>query len=286
MNGEIFWPVAAVVMAIVAVSAWIFAGRRGSRLGALRYTAPLGNLLKELRRRGSVSSAGQDEPQAVRDLRAEVSEHWTPKGQELTQAMEEALGRIGTFLRQSVASPLQEGLDEGGRVLRDEAENALGAVEDLSFFLEDLPLDDRSSRQNLSELVQAVTHEFAQGSDLMVNLRAPDRPAVVHVDPDAFQDALYLILHNAAEFGGGKTVDVLIRSEGERANVVISDRGPGFTAKALARAYDPFYSTTPGGLGLGLPHARRLLSSMGGDIHLRNRDGGGAEVEVSFPRVG
>jgi signal transduction histidine kinase len=286
MNGDIFWPVAAVAMAIVAVAAWISAGRRGSRLGALRYTAPLQKLLTELRRRGSVSPAGQDEPQAVRDLRAEVAEHWTPKGQELTEAMEEALGRIGKYLNESVAGPLQDGLEGDARALRDGAETALGAAEDLGFFLEDLPHEGESGRQSLQEQVQTLTHEFAQGSDVMVSVRAPDRPIMVELATDSFQDALYLILHNAAEFGGGKTVDVLIRSEDERASVVIADQGPGFSAEALARAYDPFYSTTPGGLGLGLPHARRLLSSMGGDIHLRNRDGGGAEVEVSFPVVG
>ena len=65
--------------------------------------------------------------------------------------------------------------------------------------------------------------------------------------------------------------------------ILIQDAGPGFSAEALSRAYDPFYSTSPDGLGLGLPHARELVERMGGEIHIRNGASGGGEVEVSVP---
>jgi signal transduction histidine kinase len=96
-------------------------------------------------------------------------------------------------------------------------------------------------------------------------------------------DALYLILHNAARFGGSATIDVTVVHDGSRAVVTVRDRGPGFTEDAFARAFDPFYSTTEDGLGLGLPHARRAVEAMGGHIELRNVPDGGAEVELSFP---
>lgn len=61
------------------------------------------------------------------------------------------------------------------------------------------------------------------------------------------------------------------------------DRGKGFSEEAFRRAFDPFYSTSDAGLGLGLPHARKVIESMGGRIELRNVPDGGAEVEISFP---
>jgi two-component system C4-dicarboxylate transport sensor histidine kinase DctB len=67
--------------------------------------------------------------------------------------------------------------------------------------------------------------------------------------------------------------------------VKVRDRGPGFTEEAFERAFDPFFSTTDDGLGLGLPHARRAVEGMGGRIELRNVPDGGAEVELSFPAV-
>ena len=57
----------------------------------------------------------------------------------------------------------------------------------------------------------------------------------------------------------------------------------GSLAEALSKAYDPFYTTSEGGLGLGLSYARRAVELQAGRIHLRNSPDGGAEVEISVP---
>ena len=97
-------------------------------------------------------------------------------------------------------------------------------------------------------------------------------------------DAFYLLLNNAGRFGGGKTVDVVVSEEKGKARVSIRDQGDGFTEEALKRAHDLFYTTTESALGLGIPFARKIVESFGGDIELENRpDGGGAEVTLSLP---
>jgi signal transduction histidine kinase len=96
-------------------------------------------------------------------------------------------------------------------------------------------------------------------------------------------DALYLVLHNASRFGKGQTIELTVKRDGDRAKMSVRDQGPGFSEEAFRRAFDPFYSTSQDGLGLGLPHARELLESMGGSIELRNVPGGGAEVEMTLP---
>jgi signal transduction histidine kinase len=98
-------------------------------------------------------------------------------------------------------------------------------------------------------------------------------------------DAVFLILHNAARFGDGQPIDVTLAEDGHEVRVSIRDRGPGFSAEALLRALDPFYSTAPGGLGMGLPHARRLIEGQGGVIRFRNAEAGGAEVTVALPKL-
>ena len=47
-----------------------------------------------------------------------------------------------------------------------------------------------------------------------------------------------------------------------------------------------FLSLTFRGLGLGLPHAKRVVTAQGGEIFLRNPEGGGAEVEIVLPTAG
>ncbi|MEE2898605.1 MAG: HAMP domain-containing sensor histidine kinase, partial [Gemmatimonadota bacterium] len=85
-----------------------------------------------------------------------------------------------------------------------------------------------------------------------------------------------------ARFGGGATVDLTVETRDGRALVTVRDRGEGFSEEAFKRAFDPFYSTSKDGLGLGLPHARTLIEGMGGRVELRNVPAGGAEVQVSF----
>ena len=77
--------------------------------------------------------------------------------------------------------------------------------------------------------------------------------------------------------------DLTVEAEGGRAVIEIRDRGPGFTAEALERAHDLFYTTTESGLGLGIPFARKIIESFGGDIDLANLPEGGAKVSLSLP---
>ena len=180
-------------------------------------------------------------------------------------------------------SPLLEGLDGGAEGLRAAADEALGAVEDLEFFLEDPPQAQDPAVQNLTDLVQAVTREFAEQSPVLVKVRSPREPVRVRVDGEAIKDAIFLLLHNGGEFGGGEPLDLTLSSQDGQARLVIKDQGPGFNAESLIKAMDPFYSTSPAGLGLGLPHARRALNAQGGEVFLRNGEGGGAEVEIRIP---
>jgi signal transduction histidine kinase len=158
---------------------------------------------------------------------------------------------------------------------------ALGALEDIEFFLKE-PGRQTEGRE-LPKLVQQVTREFAQDQAVGVRFQLDGTPVRARINPQAFMDALYLVLHNAGRFGGPGTVDVTAVTENGRAVVRVRDRGPGFTPEAFQRAFDPFYSTTDDGLGLGLPHARRAVEGMGGRLDLKNVPGGGAEVEISFP---
>ena len=231
MDGTIIWPVAAVLAAIVA---WIL----GGSLSKGRYRSATERLLEDVRRGEKVSKAEGDSasPQPVRDLRAELADNWVQRGSERDDAIREVLTRLGGYLKGSMARPLNEGLRQGGPALKDCAEAALDAVEDLSFFLNDPPQMSDLESHNLANQVQDVTREFAQGSQAMIKFRGPPKAIHARMHRDAFKDALYLILHNAAEFGGGKPVIVQVGDSGNRAVVIVRDQGPGFTAEALIRA--------------------------------------------------
>ena len=63
--------------------------------------------------------------------------------------------------------------------------------------------------------------------------------------------------------------------------LLIADRGPGIPRDLLEQVFEPFFRVDPGrrqqvpGAGLGLAIAREIVVRSGGDITIRNRDGGG-----------
>ncbi|MGD2122053.1 MAG: HAMP domain-containing sensor histidine kinase [Gemmatimonadota bacterium] len=267
------------------ILAWVFGRRRGLDQGARQAREELAAFAEGLRA-GNIPDPGRTDQSGVpevREMREILARHWIRRPVDGEDETVRALGRIAAYLRHRVESPLLEGLEEGGGALRDRADDALVAIEDLEFFLEDPPAGQEPETTNLTEVIQDVTREFAGHSELMVKVQSPQGPVKVRIEPEPLKDAVFLILHNASEFAGGRPVQIALAVEGGRASVRIRDSGPGFSAEALLTAMDPFYSTSSSGLGLGLPHARRAVNSQGGELFLRNPEGGGAEVEIRLP---
>jgi C4-dicarboxylate-specific signal transduction histidine kinase len=63
----------------------------------------------------------------------------------------------------------------------------------------------------------------------------------------------------------------------------VADRGPGVPAAAAGRLFEPFNTTRPQGLGLGLSICRTIVESHGGRIGHAPRDGGGTVFTVQLP---
>ncbi len=212
--------------------------------------------------------------------RSAVSQSGTKGGDVAGDAFQLSLSRIGAYLRKNVDGPLSDAFKNRRLSLRKAAEDAVAAIDDLHFFLED-PSGD-IGEDDLTRVVKEAVQDYEADWDQSIRLSSAG-PVRVRANTEALLDALYLVLHNAGVFAQGKGVVATVSSDGEWGRVLIKDEGPGFTAEALSRAYDPFYTTSEGGLGLGLSHARKVVELQGGSIHLRNGSDGGAEVEIAVP---
>lgn len=67
--------------------------------------------------------------------------------------------------------------------------------------------------------------------------------------------------------------------------VEVVDRGPGMSPDDRSRAFDRFWSTTPGGSGLGLAIARELVEHDHGSVELVETPGGGLTARLLLTRV-
>jgi two-component system OmpR family sensor kinase len=96
--------------------------------------------------------------------------------------------------------------------------------------------------------------------------------------------ALGNVVRNAIEHSPhGRPVLVRVTAEGARAIVDVHDDGPGVSPPLHARVFEPFYSTRPGGGGLGLAVTAAVVHAHGGRI--RFVAGDGCTVRIELPRV-
>ena len=273
--------IAAAVVGAVAFFVGVGRGRAaGIAEGRTEASQRLRGLVDAVRRGRTLPGVDAGTPEA--ELQSALEQGWAPREAERGAALREAVGRVSAFLERNVRAPLEgTGPATSERELRDRMARALGALEDLDFFGREA--SEAREGTDLAALAQRIAHEFVTDQGVGVRLALGDASIRASVNPSALLDALYLVLHNASRFGKGQTIELTVAREGGQARITVRDRGPGFSEEAFRRAFDPFYSTSADGLGLGLPHARKLIESMGGSIQLRNVPDGGAEVEVLLP---
>ena len=73
---------------------------------------------------------------------------------------------------------------------------------------------------------------------------------------------------------------------GDYVALTVSDQGTGMSPEVAARAFEPFYSTKPSGLGLGLAIVRGVVTESDGGVLVDSAEGRGSTVIVLLPRAG
>ena len=108
-----------------------------------------------------------------------------------------------------------------------------------------------------------------------------DEQLVAEIDPQMLTLAVRCVLDNAFEAAGegGKVIVTAAITEGSP-GVQVEDNGPGFSDARLAKAVAPLESSRAGKAGVGLTVAFRLMRNAGGELAIKNAEGGGAIVEL------
>lgn len=137
--------------------------------------------------------------------------------------------------------------------------------------------------------------------ETLSSLPVPDHVQVVHrpgggipavaADPIVLRRILENLLRNAVDSINGATGVVSVTTAvvpGENAvppgvRITVADTGKGMSDAERTRAFDAFYTTKPGGTGLGLTIVRRLVHDLGGRIGIASRNGTGTSFVVELP---
>jgi signal transduction histidine kinase len=144
-------------------------------------------------------------------------------------------------------------------------------------------------RHDLGDVVREVIELHGPQAEVArVTLRADVRtgPLEASIDRAQLVRAVSNLVGNAIRFSptGGLVVVAVERRPGG-ARVLVTDRGPGIPADALARLFLPAAPRDPvrGGLGLGLTIARTIVEAHGGAVGVDSQPGQGSTFWIDLP---
>jgi nitrogen fixation/metabolism regulation signal transduction histidine kinase len=151
---------------------------------------------------------------------------------------------------------------------------------------------------DLNALIEEILHLYVGGDERDI-IHASLQASLPQVMGDATQlrQVVHNLLQNAQDAVTDRTgheaaprVDIMTEaihyqgSDGDKRTAVrlsITDNGPGFSSKILARAFEPYVTSKPRGTGLGLAMVKKIIGEHGGRIDIQNRsDGNGAKIAI------
>jgi two-component system nitrogen regulation sensor histidine kinase NtrY len=172
-----------------------------------------------------------------------------------------------------------------GQTLDRTAQQILAEIERLdsiarSFARFGAPLAETGPMEpaDLATIARETAQLYALGGEISVVVDAAG-VVVARVRKDEVKEVLVNIFENARD-GGATEVRVAVAAEQGKAAITITDNGRGIAPADLPHVFEPQFSTTTSGTGLGLVICRRLVESWGGTIELESEVERGTTVKI------
>ncbi|MBP3251081.1 MAG: HAMP domain-containing histidine kinase [Prevotella sp.] len=218
------------------------------------------------------------------------------------RAMQEALNRLGSIVRQQVNQNEVESWERLTRVLTHEIMNAMAPVTSLAQSMltrpdvKGTPVEEGlhaiySTSHHLTTFVDSYRKlsQLQQPAPTDVNLQHiagtmaqlypaigwhvnADEGMLIHTDADMLQQVMVNLTKNAVE-AGATQMCIETGYDEERGDllVALSNNGEPIPPEARASVFVPFFTTKRTGNGIGLSLSRRLLTIQGGSLELAER---------------
>jgi signal transduction histidine kinase len=147
----------------------------------------------------------------------------------------------------------------------------------------EMKLEETDIRPVLQDVINAARPSILRaGAELRVDL--PSEFPSLLIDQQLIHQAVLNLLLNASEFTppGGR-ITLALRRSGETAIISVADSGKGISPEDQKKIFQLFFTTRPGGSGIGLANTFRFVQLHNGQIEFESEVGRGTTFRVELP---
>ncbi|MBV9265974.1 MAG: GHKL domain-containing protein [Acidobacteriaceae bacterium] len=150
------------------------------------------------------------------------------------------------------------------------------------------PLQIRPVEAELAPVVDEAVRDQADLSntrEVKVTISMPESAISFEFDPDLLRLVLANLIQNAIQASApGQQVEIRAAADSDLVRILVTDHGEGIQAQHLENIFNPFFTTKPQGVGLGLAIVSKIVDEHHGRVNVFSEPGAGTTFEIALPK--
>ena len=194
---------------------------------------------------------------------------------------------IGGFaLRIKESASEDNGLQKYADIILSETRRLENLVKKVNEFLE--VQSSAIKPGNIDPVIDGLLSKFrpmAEKQGVQLDVSMQNNLPVADLDPQQISTALSSIMENALEaMNHGGKIELTVETEEDGfLKILLKDTGAGIATEDLDSVYDPFVTSKPSGIGLGLTMVYQIIKNHSGEIEITSKKAEGTSVIILLP---